>query len=77
MKHVAGEMIVRWTVQLPDDATPVACDDPAVESAMQAVCQEQSVYLWGTDKRPAFVYAEVGEDDVRVEEDDRDMRGQK
>ena len=64
-------MVVLWTVLVPEGAEPVAAADPAVEAAMQAVSQCVNTYLWGEDKPPAVVYAEVGEDDVTVEDDDR------
>ena len=75
-KHVTvcGEMKVLWTVELPIDTArePVACDDPAIEAAMQAISQHINTYLWGEDKPPAVVYCEVDEEDVEIESDDRE-----
>ncbi len=71
---VRGVMEVNWTVELPEDLCrkSVACADPAVEAAMQAVHQDFATYLWGPDRSSARVYCEVMEDDVVVEEDDRE-----
>ena len=71
---VCGTMTVSWTVELPEARCreSVACDDPAVEAAMQAVEQHIVTYLWGEDKPPATVFCEVMEEDVEVEEDNRD-----
>ena len=60
-------------MELPKDSCrePVAAEDPAVEAAMQALSQEISVYLWGEDREPAVVHADISEGDVEVEEDER------
>jgi hypothetical protein len=71
---VSGMMSVNFTVELPVEhcREGMACDDPAKEAAMQAVSQSIEVYLWGEDKPPAKVFAEVSEEDVELEGDDRD-----
>lgn len=71
---VQGEMTVRWSVELPVEhaRSSIACEDPAVEAAMQAVTNASAVYVWGEDQRPARVFAEVDEQDVTIESDDRD-----
>ena len=71
--RVAGEMTVHWTVELPEDNryNGQACEDPAVEAAMEAIGQHVQIYLWGEDEDPARVHLEVSEDEVTVEEDDR------
>jgi len=71
---VAGMMSVGFTVELPIEhcSESVACDDPAKEAAMQAVSQLLEVWLWGEDKPPAKVFTEVCEQDVEVEDDDRE-----
>lgn len=71
---VRGTMEVTWTVELPEALCreSVACEDPAVEAAMQAVQQEIGTLLWGSEKPEARVFCEVMEDDVVVEEDERE-----
>lgn len=71
---VRGTMEVSWTVELPEAhcRESVACADPAVEAAMQAVQQEIGTLLWGLEKPEARVFCEVMEDDVVVEEDERE-----
>jgi len=70
---VMGEMIVPFTVQLPVELCrePIACDDPAIEAAMQAVAGHISTYIWGEDKKPAVVYCDLNEQNVEIESDDR------
>lgn len=71
---VSGTMEVTWTAHLPEALCreSVACEDPAVEAAMQAVQQEIGTLLWGLEKPEARVYCEVMEDDVEIEEDERE-----
>lgn len=71
---VRGVMEVNWTVELPESLCrkSVASDDPAVEAAMQSVHQDFCTFLWGPDRPSARVYCEVVEDDVVVEEDERE-----
>lgn len=72
--EVHGTMEINWTVELPikHAREPVACDDPAIEAAMQGVSQHITCYLWGQSKEPAIVHCEVNEADVKVEEDHRE-----
>lgn len=72
---VSGIMQVNFTVELPIEACheSVVCDDPAKEAALQAVSQCIQTYLWGEDRPPAVVYADVWESDVEIESDDRDV----
>lgn len=72
--RVSGKMEVLFTVELPIEHAheAVACDDPAVEAAMQGFNSHVSTYLWGQDKPAASVYLEVNESDVEVEEDERE-----
>ena len=70
---VMGEMTIPFTVQLPVEfcREPVACDDPAIEAALQAVSGHICTYIWGEDKKPAVVYCDVGDQNVEIESDDR------
>jgi len=70
---VMGEMTISFTVQLPVELCrePIACDDPAIEAALQAVSGHICTYIWGEDKKPAVVYCDVGEQNVEIESDDR------
>lgn len=70
---VSGIMEVSWTVELPEEHkyNGQACEDPAVECALSAITQHCSILLWGEREPHARVYLDVGEDDVRVEDDDR------
>jgi hypothetical protein len=70
---VMGEMTIPFTVQLPVEfcREPIACDDPAIEAALQAVSGHICTYIWGEDKRPAVVYCDVGDQNVEIESDDR------
>lgn len=72
---VSGTMEVNWTVELPKKLCRkgVACKDPAVEVAMEAVLQQMGVALWGLEEPSAHVYCEVSDLDVTVEEDERDV----
>lgn len=71
---VMGEMTIPFTVQLPVELCrePIACDDPAIEAALQAVSGYVCTYIWGEDKKPAVVYCDVGEQNVEIESDDRE-----
>jgi hypothetical protein len=71
--EVHGEMTIRWTVALPLESCrePVACADPAVEAALQAISQHICTYIWGEERKPAVVDCDVEEDDVTIESDDR------
>jgi len=71
---VMGEMIIPFTVQLPVELCrePIACDDPAIEAALQAVSGHICTYIWGEDKKPAVVYCDVGDQNVEIESDDRE-----
>lgn len=70
---VMGEMTIPFTVQLPVELCheQIACDDPAIEAALQAVSGHVCAYIWGEDKKPAVVYCDVGEQNVEIESDDR------
>ena len=70
---VMGEMTIPFTVQLPVELCheQIACDDPAIEAALQAVSGHICTYIWGEDKKPAVVYCDVGEQNVEIESDDR------
>ena len=70
---VMGEMTISFTVQLPVELCrePIACDDPAIEAALQAVSGHICTYIWGEDKKPAVVYCDVGDQNVEIESDDR------
>jgi hypothetical protein len=70
---VMGEMTISFTVQLPVELCrePIACDDPAIEAALQAVSGHIYTYIWGEDKKPAVVYCDVGDQNVEIESDDR------
>jgi len=72
--RVSGTMTVTWSVLLPDDSARevVACADPAVEAAMTFLPQFGAVHVWGEEREPAEVFIEVHEEDVEVEEDDRE-----
>ena len=72
-KAVHGKMEVNFTVELPENCCKesVICKDPAVEAAMQGICQHINVYLWGEDREAASVYCEVNELDVEIESDER------
>lgn len=71
---VSGEMVVCFNVELPTDFSHdgQACDDPAVEAALCAVNEMVQVFLWGQDNLPARVSLEVFEEDVTIEEDNRE-----
>ena len=70
---VMGEMTIAFTVQLPIELChePVACDDPAIEAALQAVSGHICTYIWGEDRKPAVVYCDVGDQNVEIESDNR------
>lgn len=70
---VIGEMTIPFTVQLPVELCrePIACDDPAIEAALQAVSGHVCTYIWGEDQKPAVVYCDVGDQNVEIESDDR------
>lgn len=70
---VMGEMTIPFTVQLPVEfcREPVACDDPAIETALQAVSGHICTYIWGEDQKPAVVYCDVSDQNVEIESDDR------
>jgi len=72
--NVMGEMTISFTVELPVELCrePIACDDPVIEAALQAVSGHFCTYIWGEDKKPAVVYCDVGEQDVEIESDDRE-----
>ena len=72
--RVSGTMTVTWSVLLPDESAreAVACADQAVEAAMTFLPQSGTVHLWGEDREPAEVFVEVHEEDVEVEDDDRE-----
>ena len=74
---VLGKMTIPFTVQLPVELCrePIACDDPAIEAALQAVSGHVCTYIWGDDKKPAVVYCDVGEQNVEIESDDRTCLG--
>ena len=71
---VLGEMTIAFTVKLPAELChePIACDDPAIEAALQAVSGHICTYIWGEDKKPAVVYCDVGDQNVEIESDDRE-----
>lgn len=71
--YVVVEMTVTATVELPeeDKYNGQACDDPAVEAALEALSQRTDVYIWGSTKLPARVYLEASEDEASVVEDSR------
>ncbi|MGD8499524.1 MAG: hypothetical protein PVJ86_02690 [Phycisphaerales bacterium] len=71
---VMGEMTIAFTVQLPAELCrePIACDDPAIEAALQAVSEHICTYIWGEDKKPAVVYCDVSDQNVEIESDDRE-----
>jgi hypothetical protein len=71
---VMGEMTIAFTVQLPAELCrePIACDDPAIEAALQAVSGHICTYIWGEDKKPAVVYCDVSDQNVEIESDDRE-----
>lgn len=72
---VTGTVEVRWTVEIPKqhEWDGQACTDPAVEAVIcSGVSGEYDIYLFGEDKPPVNVYLDVGEDDVTIEDDDRD-----
>ena len=70
---VMGEMTIPFTVQLPVELCheQIACDDPAIEAALQAVSGHVCTYIWGEDRKPAVVYCDVGDQNVEIESDDR------
>jgi len=70
---VMGEMTIAFTAKLPVELChePIACDDPAVEAALQAVSGHICTYIWGEDRKPAVVYCDVGDQNVEIESDDR------
>jgi len=70
---VAGEMTILFTVQLPVELChePIACNDPAIEAALQAVSEHICTYIWGEDKKPAVVCCDVDDRNVEIESDDR------
>lgn len=72
---VHGTMRIEWTVELPVEHARegMACDDPAIEAAMQGVSPHISCYLWGTNDKPALVHCDTNEADVTIEEDDREV----
>lgn len=71
--HVAGEVTVHWQVELPVEHqhNGLACEDPAVEAVLATLGQQIDVLLWGRHEPPATVFLEVSEEDVNVDEDDR------
>ncbi len=70
---VMGAMTIDFTVQLPVELCrePTACEDPAIEAAIQAVSEHIYTYIWGDDKKPAVVHCDVTDHDVEIESDDR------
>jgi hypothetical protein len=70
---VLGEMTIAFTVRLPVELChePIACDDPAIEAALQAVSGHICTYIWGEDQKPAVVYCDLNEQNVEIESDDR------
>lgn len=61
------------TVELPTDRKyhGMACEDPAIECALEALPQMVDIYLWGEQEKPARVYVEAYEEDAEIEEDSR------
>ena len=72
--YAVVKLEVTVTVELPNENkyNGQMCEDPAIEAAMEAVDRGPvDIYLWGQDKDPARVYAEVYEVDAEIEEDGR------
>jgi hypothetical protein len=71
--YVVVEGTVTFTVELPDEHkyNGQACEDPAIECAMESMPRIMDILLWGEQEKPARVYLEVHEEDFHVEEDNR------
>lgn len=74
MTRVSGVVEIIWTVELPEgrEHQGQMCEDPAVEAAVEGIPQDLYIYLWGQEAPAARVHYEVHEEDVVVEEDERD-----
>jgi hypothetical protein len=72
--RVSGIIEVNWTVELPDgkEHCGVVADDPAIEAVLDFIPQVGSIYLWGEKEKPVEVFLEVHEEDVEIEEDERE-----
>lgn len=65
---------VDCSVDLPDgyEHAGQACDDPAIEAAVEGIPQKLEIYLWGEDKPPACLWYEVSDQDAEILEDERE-----
>lgn len=72
--EACGEMTVRFVVEMPRALCheSVACEDPAIEAAMQAVLCRIDTFIWGANQPPAVVSCDVCEADVMIEDDERE-----
>lgn len=72
--EVVGVASISWQVELPEgfELRGTTTKDPAVGALIDFLPQSGKVYLWGEDKPPAEVFIELLEDEVIVEEDDRE-----
>ena len=74
MRKVCGTLEINWSVVLPDgkeDAGTVT-DDPAIGALLDFLPQSGQVYLWGENDKPVDVFIESFEEDVVIEEDERE-----
>jgi hypothetical protein len=74
MKRVSGILEINWTVELPDEKQRESnmCEDPAKEAVIEFIPQSGGVFIWGDDGPAAEVYLESYEEDIVIEEDERD-----
>jgi hypothetical protein len=74
MRKVCGILEINWSVVLPDGKEDVgtSTNDPAIGALLDFLPQSGQVYLWGEDEKPADIFIEYFEEDVVIEEDERE-----
>jgi hypothetical protein len=74
MKRVSGTLEINWTVEFEDDAPKkgMLCDDPAKEAVLEFIPQSGEVGIWGPNVEWPMVFIEKHEEDIVIEEDERD-----
>lgn len=71
---VRVKLEVECTVTLPDgyERKGQACDDPAIEAAIEGITQQCDIWMWGKDAPVARCFYEVSESDAEIVEDERE-----
>ena len=75
MPKVTGSLTLYWSVDLPTqpkERWQGMCEDPAKEAVLDFIPQSGKIYLWGEDKEPADVWLEAHEEDVEIDDDERE-----